>query len=181
MNNRLVAAYENEFSSLKSLPNDAKEKVIEIVFAYRIGVESITLISDDPHTIAKLADYLPEEFFEKASKYAIDLESIGSNKVRIYRSLNDGNNIMKGYYIENEKVYETKIYKRTEDRGLILVDRYDEVGNLISANEAEVRAKPEDWKGSSLVPKIAAENNFFANYLKKRDKDQCYVRVRIIT
>lgn len=181
--NKLVNAYENYFLSIKNLPVELKENTIEFVFAYRKGIETVTLVTENPYIISKsfnLASCLPEEFYEKTKKYAIDIESASSNKVRVYKTLNSQHEIGKGYYIVDNTVVETKIYKKTEQRGLILIDRYDAEGNIISKNEAEVRANADEWKGSLLVPSVAADNNFYVNYLKKQDKDQCYARVRPI-
>ena len=180
MKHKLIEAYKDEFPALKSLSSEIKNNIIEIIFAYRQGIETITLGFESADFVSKLTNYLPSDFYEKTRKYGIDFESIGSDKVRLYKTLDTPTEFLKGYYINNNKVIETKIYKRSEQRGLILIDRYDEKGNIISENEVEVRATAEEWKGSALIAKIAEANNFFVNYLRKRDKDQCYARVRII-
>ena len=51
--NKLVNAYENYFLSIKNLPVELKENTIEFVFAYRKGIETVTLVTENPYIISK--------------------------------------------------------------------------------------------------------------------------------
>ena len=179
--NRLISVYENHFLQLRHLPDSVKSTVIELVFSYRNGVETICIVVSSLESLLHLVNNLPLDFFEKTYyRYAVDLESINSNKSRVYRDSDDC--VLIGHYIDqNGNVLETKKYiTNTANKQELLIDRYDSNKNLIDSGEKEIVTSYDSWKGSNLVTLLAKQNNLHTIYLKKVDKDQCYVRVRDI-
>lgn len=179
--NRLISVYENHFLQLRHLPEIVKDSTREIVFSYRSGVESICLFVSSSEVLSLLVKNLPYDFFqENYYKYGVDLESIFTSKIRIYRDSDDC--VLIGHYIDqNGNVLETKKYiTNTANKQELLIDRYDSNKNLIDSGEKEIVTSYDSWKGSNLVTLLAKQNNLHTIYLKKVDKDQCYVRVRDI-
>ena len=176
--NTLISAYENYFNELRYLPLAVKNDVRELVFSYRKGVESICLVLASVETLTLLVPNLPKDFFTNTYyRYAVDLDSVNNEIIRVYRD--DSTYVLVGYYIDSSgSVIETKHYKRSTNKNEICIDRYDSDNNLISADEKEISSTEDQWKGQQLVTLIAKQHNFNTIYLKKVDKDQCYVRVR---
>ena len=88
--NRLIEIYENHYLQLRHLPETVKDSTREIVFSYRNGVESICLFVSSSEVLSLLVKNLPYDFFqENYYKYGVDLESIFTSKIRIYRDDND--------------------------------------------------------------------------------------------
>ena len=176
----------NLFASLHSSTSDLDTSVLDrttsFVYCCRDGVESVTLVTNSKETLRSLVGELPEEIYD-TGRYAIDLSSIGTDKVRIYLNSQSKDEYLVGYYLSSSNsVLEEKKYKKT-DTDDILIDRYDANGDLISSNEREVLATKSDWSGSSSladdIEAIASENNLRVQYSKKADKDQSYIIVRV--
>lgn len=171
-------------SSTKDLDSSVLDKTTSFVYCCRDGAESVTLVTDNKETLRSLIGDLPKEIYD-TGRYAIDLSSIGTDKVRIYLNSQSENEYLVGYYFSNNNsVLEKKRYKKTDPEGDdILIDRYDSNDNLISANELEVVAEKSDWSGSSSlaenIESIASKNNLRVQYSKKADKSQSYIIVRV--
>lgn len=178
--NTLISAYENYFIELRHLPTKVKKNTCELIFSYRNGVESICLFLSSLDSLTALVKNLPNDFFEEQYyRYAVDLSSIDTEIIRVYRD--DKEYALKGYLInKNGIILEAKNYKKSLNKKESLIDRYDSQNTLISPNEKEIVAKEEEWKGSPLVPLIAKQNQFHVIYFKKETKDQCYARIRNI-
>lgn len=179
--NNIVSVYEKEYKILKDLPACIKSSIKELIFSYRDGKETICAVFNNKNAILELLGKLPDIILNtNVDTYGVDLESIGTDKLRIYHTSTDKDKMLIGYYIKNDSIFEYKIYKRTNDRALTLIDRYNANYELISENEREIRAERSDWKGSRKIFDMADANNFYTNLLMKSNKDQCYVRVRIL-
>ena len=168
--------------STRDLDSAVLDKTTSFVYCCRDEVESVTLVTNSKETLSSLIGDLPEEIYD-TGRYAIDLSSIGTNKVRIYLNSQSKSEYLIGYYFSSDNsVLEKKVYKKTEGDD-ILIDRYNSSGSLISANEREVLATKSDWSGSNSladsVESIASENNVRVFYSKKADKNQNYIVVRV--
>jgi hypothetical protein len=177
----IVTVYEKEYEILNKLPQDIKISIKELIFSYRNGEETICAVFNNKDPLLDLLGNLPETIMNTdVDIYGVDLESIGTDQVRVYHSHKEKDKMLIGYYMKNNEIVEYKIYKRTDDRSIILIDRYNSNNELISGNEKEVRAERSEWPGSKRILKLADLNGFYINFLKKADKDQFYARVRII-
>lgn len=178
--NRLIEIYENHFLHLRHLPNAVKQNVIELIFSYRNGVESICLFVTSVDVLSLLVKNLPDDFIQKKYyRYAVDLESIGTDKIRVYRD--DDNCSLVGHYIDcYGNILETKHYVLDREVHELTIYRYDSNKNLISSDEKEIVTAEDSWKGSPLAILLAKQYNLHTIYLKKVNKDQCYIRVRDI-
>lgn len=179
--NNIVTVYEKEYKILNRLPQNLKLSIKELIFSYRNGKETICAVFNNKDPLLDLLGNLPEKIMNtNVDTYGVDLESIGTDQVRVYHSCKEKDKMLMGYYIKDNKIDEYKIYKRTDDRSTILIDRYNSNGELISANEKEIRTERSEWPGSKTILKLADSNGFYTNFLKKVNKDQFYARVRII-
>jgi hypothetical protein len=181
--NDIISVYEKEYEILKDLPQSVKSSIKELIFSYRNGIETICAVFNRKSAVIELlGPELPEKILlSDEDTYGIDLESISTDNVRIYHNYKK-NDIIGGYgySLKNSEIVEYKIYKRTSDRSVISIDRYNSNDELISENEKEIRAERSDWKGSKKIFELADSNGFYTNLLKKATKDQCYIRVRLI-
>lgn len=179
--NNIVTVYEKEHKILNKLPQSVKLSIKELIFSYRNGEETICAVFNNKGPLLDLLGSLPEKIMNTdVGTYGIDLQSIGTDQVRVYHSHKEKDKMLIGYYMKNNEIVEYKIYKRTNDRSIILIDRYNANNDIISENEKEVRAERSEWPGSKRILELADSNGFYTNFLKKVNKDQFYARVRII-
>ena len=177
----IISVYEKEYKILKDLPSNVKLAIKELIFSYRDGKETICAVFNNKNAVLNLLGTLPDRILNiNVDTYGVDLESIGTDKLRIYHSSTDKDKTLIGYYVRNNSIFEYKIYKRTNDRAVLLIDRYNADDELISKDEKEIRAERSDWKGSKKIFDLADANGFYTNLLMKSNKDQCYVRIRVL-
>lgn len=163
---------------LETMTNEARSNICELIFCMRDGIFSTVIVFNNKETfLSVLGDYPPEINLIQARRYYIDIESLGSDKIRIYNCESD-NLILTGYYLNNNSVYEIKKYKRTDSPKIINIDRYNANGEIISKNEEEVECDISDWTGPNELVSIAIETNLLINVMKKTNKNQTYLRVR---
>jgi len=166
--------------STNELDSEILNKTTELIYCYRDGVESVTLVVDNRQTLRDLVGDLPPEIYN-TTRYGVDLSSIGTDKVRIYLNSHSNEEHIIGYYFSSDnKVVQKKNYKKTDTTDA-LIDRYESDGTEISIDEVEVVASRADWGGSSSLAdsleKIASDNNFILLYSKREGKDQSYIKV----
>lgn len=165
---------------LDNLSYEIKNLITEIIFTKRNDVISVTVVFPKREPVEELVSFqIPIELLRYNSKrFGVDLESIGSNKVRLYvDDPFDRLVSIYGYYLDSfGTIYEKKVYKRN-GKTSILIDRYDSNDVLISENEEEVSCTSKDWKGPLSLAKAANINGYETVFIRKKDKDQCYLRV----
>lgn len=174
-------------------------RIKSIVFTRRNDFHSVAFIShfvkgtDDEANFEKICQYnFPTEWYETESGWvsyvAVDLESVGTNKLRVYKNQPDKNprdgsdwweNI--AYYIDTEtnKVLGTKHYLRSERNRCYYIDYYDADNNLVAKMQREISATKEDWNGPEELFNIVIEENFGYVFAKKENKDQAYFAVHL--
>ena len=121
------------------------------------------------------------------SLVGVDLESIGTNKVRVYKNQPSSNPHDGGktewlehvaYYIDSStgEVTGTKEYWRGDNNMCYYINYYDQNGP-VAMRQREVAATKEDWDGSEELLQIVEEENFRYVFTKKESKDQAYLIV----
>lgn len=176
---KLINTFEPFFESLRNLPFWAQLAATELIITERSDILSVCYVTDDLFTFIKLVGDVPQSIREADTvRYGVDLESIGTNKVRLYTNGDSARNeALHGYYVDNGAIYETKRYKRS-DNGL-LIDRYDANGALISSDEPETSGDRSLWTGPSSIADAAEGigGNWSVVYMEKTNAPQSYIRV----
>jgi hypothetical protein len=177
-----VDAFKGYSAALDQLPDHYLSATSELVWSYRAGGVTLCWVTEDLTAFTEvLGGTVPEVLtLTESSRYAVDLESLGSDKIRLYiNSPNDGE-VLLGYYfssLEHDAApYEYKVYtavSKTE----VSVSRYTGSGDLIS-NEGEVQTNvPADWGGPKELLDLCKSQPGSVRILKKTAKDQSYLRV----
>ena len=166
--------------STSGLSSDVLNKTTEFIYCFRDGVESVCLVTEDKETLKSLIGDLPTEIYD-TNRYAVDLSTIGTNKVRLYLNSKSNDEYIIGYYFSNSNaVLQKKLYKK-DNTVNSLIDRYESNGDLISENEAEVSGVKSDWGGDSSLAdsleNVASQNNVSIFYSKRNGKNQNYISV----
>lgn len=166
---------------LDNLSTELKSQLKELVFSIRQNVLSVCAVFSDKEPIEKLIGFnIPKEILDlKPGKLGVDLDSIGTDRLRLYASNTDDGVEVYGYYLKDNSIYEKKIYTEVKVPGApyISIDRFDADGKIISENEVELIGDESYWVGSRDLIDIARENNYRCVFFKKKEKDQCYVRI----
>jgi hypothetical protein len=181
-----ITAFKGFSQPLDLLPKTMHSSILELIFSYRMGEFSAVVVFDKKKHIEKLVGFsLPEELLNYDSfRYAVDLESINTDIIRIYvdSRIDDGVAIYGYYFNKNATLIEKKLYKKHADT-VLLIDRYDASDDLISAAEEEIECVESDWKGPKGIVDVA--KTIIGNvpqyrylFLKKVSKDQNYIRIR---
>lgn len=187
-----------------------RDRIKSIVFTRRGDHHSVALIQkfskgmangvDDEANFERMCGYnFPQEWYETydntgeqvgwISFCSVDLDSVGTNKLRVYKNqphkkpenLNDEwwENI--AYYIDttNRKVLGEKHYLRSMRDRCYYIDYYDSEGNLVAEKQKEVQATKADWNGSEELFNIVQEEEWTYVFSKKENKDQGYFIVHV--
>jgi hypothetical protein len=176
-------AYRGYSAALDGLEDHCLTTTSELVWSCRSGVVSLCWVTEDLAAFTEvLGGTVPEILTMTGSaRYAVDLESLGTDTVRLYiDSPNDGE-VLLGYYFSSlehdAEPYEYKVYSpvsKTE----VSVSRYTGSGDLISESEGEVQTNvPADWGGPKELLDLCKEQPGTVRILKKTAKDQSYLRV----
>jgi hypothetical protein len=163
---------------LNKLDDSVISKLCSIVFAKRSDDLSACAITRDKELFKQLCSKitLPRNFLEGDHiKWGVDLESIETNKIRIYRVPPRSNAVrLEGLYIDRDgKILEKKLYKKSLEG--LSIDRYDGTGKLINAGEIEVECTEKDWSGPKELVKDAKDSGYEINFMKKISKEQTYL------
>jgi hypothetical protein len=171
--------YSKDFDSLD---NEIKSSISTIVFSKREEVFSICAVTSNRIAFDAMCKNisLPRELFLRPSiKWGVDLESLNTDKIRVYSLLPKSSNIrLYGFYIDaSGNIFEKKLYKYKSPTEF-LIDRYDGEGNLITSNEHETECSESEWTGpKKLLFQLKASNKYEYNFMKKVEKNQTYIAV----
>ena len=176
---KLINTFEPFFQSLRDLPFYARLAATELIISDRDGDLSVCYVTESLFDFIKLVGDVPEHIRNAPTeRYFVDLESIGTDRVRMYIESDSDNEELLGYYVNNNRIYESKRYKRNPDGGL-LIDRYNQANAKISSDEGEISGDRSLWTGPAAIAD-AAENmggSWSVVYLAKTDKPQSYIRI----
>ena len=174
-----VQLFAGKNAHLDALSDAIKEKLYGIIFSYRLGVETVAITFSDRSILEELAGAYTKNI-PQGSMYYLDLDSIGTDKVRIWVDKRDEDICLYSYYVDQGgSVYEKKEYRFEDGTNNLLIDRFDAQGILLSADEPEAVAESTDWKGDPSIIPIIEEHNLRVRYMKKLLKDQNYVYVKV--
>lgn len=168
--------------SFVELEDHVKSSVIEIGFSIRESGESVCLVLNSFDAFSSLVKNVPEKITNdylqgKTTKFYVELESLNTDKVRLYTNHSDEGIELMGYYSNDGVIYETKVY-RFVDRNTTNIERYDSNLNLIDNTEFDSLVSLDEWTGSKRIIEIANEKNYGVYCAKKTPKNQVYLLVR---
>ena len=192
---RFVVAEHFSFLSpaLSDLSPDIKNQLVEVVYCWGDGVESVSVVTESLDCLGSLLNGdVPTEVSEGTvyshyPRYAVDLESIGTDKLRLHRddATRDDISAVGFIYDANMNLIEREDYWRdkTGDQPQMLIDRYDASNNLISSKELDsVVVTKNDFLGSSeladKVEQLASEKRYIVVFANKIQVKESYIRIR---
>lgn len=167
--------------NLSKLDSITKSSIFELIFSIRDSVETVCVVFKSFDVFSKLVGTVPEKIIRdyesgKATKFYVDLESLNTDKVRLYTNYKETDIQLMGYYVNNSQIYETKIYRDISNTGVI-IERYDSEMNLIDDQETEDITTLTAWTGNKEIIDIALKNSLRIVCIKKSIKDQNYLLV----
>jgi len=171
--------------NLAKLDRSIKDEIHQLIFSFRDSIESVCVVLKSFEAFTKLVVDVPEKIVEdyesgKATRFYVDLESLNTNKVRLYTDYRQNNIQLVGYYVDNGQIYETKIYHDTGPTSMI-IERYDSEMNLIDDTETENVVELTEWSGNKEIIDIALNNSLMIKCLKKMNKNQNYLLIKYFT
>jgi hypothetical protein len=181
--------------ALDIIPHD---RIKSFIFTRREDFYSVGLIMHygqrgDRDNFEKLVGKKLDDVFYSteagwASVLCVDLESIGTGQLRLYKDqpnnkagIKPGDNWIEnvGYYIdENDNIVGSKTYTIDWENLCYIIDYYDANGAQVKT-EHEVRGTIEDWNGPQEIVDIVTQNNIHNITTKKVNKDQAYFIVTV--
>tara|TARA_Y100000996_G_scaffold181993_1_gene142285 strand:- start:345 stop:1010 length:666 start_codon:yes stop_codon:yes gene_type:complete len=188
---------------LNNLPSDIKSQLVEVVYCWRDGVESVSVVTESLDCLSALLNgNVPTEIseakmysttvhaaqpYQYLPRYGVDLDSIGTDNLRLATGDEgrEGISAVAFKYDSSGNLIEREDYWRdkTGDQSGMLVDRYDAYDNLIISKELDsVVVAKDDFLGSSeiadKIEQIANEKRYglvFANKVKAKES---HIRIR---
>lgn len=177
-----TGAFRGYSAALDDLNDNELDQTSELIWSCRNGELSVCWVTEDLDTfIAVLGGSAPEVATNnKSSRYAVDLESLDGDVVRIYIDSPEEDEVLIGYsfnYLSvNATPTEYKLYKRLTKTSLN-VERYTPAGDLISTEgEAQTNVR-SDWSGPVGLLDICEAQPGIVRIIKKTQKDQSYLRL----
>ena len=178
--------------ALNNLSSDIKKQLMGVIHCCSDGVESVTVLTENLECLSTLLNgNVPTEISEGKTyvtpRYGVDLESIGTEELKLYRDDAERDDISAiGYkFNSNGDLIEREDYWRdkTGDQPGILVDRYDASNNLIlSKAPRSVVVTKNDFLGNSeladKVEQIASEKNYIVVFANEIGGKESYIRIR---
>jgi len=177
--------------ALDNLSSDIKNQLVEVIYCWRDGVESVNVVTESLDCLRTLLNgNVPTEISEakvySIPRYGIGLESIGTDSVRLYTDDEQRDDICAVSYKFNSDgdLIERKDYWRdkTGDQPGVLIDRYDASNNLISSNESAIMVTKSDFLGSSeiadKIEQIANEKKYTVVFSNRVKSKHSYIRIR---
>lgn len=164
------------------LPADVLEDIGEVIYTMRNGLFSVCVVMSKLETLTKLIGTVPDLIQSAVTKrYFVDLQSIGTDTLRLYTDAPEPDVVIYGYYFyPPHEMLQKKVYKKVGP-GKLAIDRYNGNGILISANEPERQGDPSCWLGdrdfAARVEQEAGTNAYAVRYTYKEGKPQSYLRV----
>jgi hypothetical protein len=191
---RFAVAEDFSFLSpaLNNLSSDIKKQLVEVVYCWRDSVESVSVVTENLDCLRTiLKGNVPNEISEGAvyqiPRYGVDLESIGTDELRLYRDDAERDDISAiGYKFDsNGNVIEREEYWRdkTGNKPGVLLDRYDASNNLISSKEPDsIVVEKNNFLGNmelaDKVEQIASEKKYIVVFANKIQSNESYIRIR---
>ena len=168
--------------SLSNLSDSILEDIHQVVLSHRDGVDSICVFTPNLGTLESLLpNGVPSEVYKATTaRYAVDLLSIGTDQLRLYVDSPASDETLIGYYFTSDnRMSQKKNYKRNPSNiKSLLIDRYDNVGTLISSNEPENESDSSCWQGNPAWAAMAEASPYRVRYLFKGSKPQSYIFVQ---
>jgi hypothetical protein len=158
------------------------EDIGEVIYTMRSGVFSVCVVMSKLETLTKLIGTVPDLIQSAVTKrYFVDLQSIGTDTLRLYTDAPEPEVVIYGYYFyPPHEMLQKKVYKKVGP-GKLAIDRYNGNGILISAAELESQGEPSCWLGdrgfADRVEREASTNGYAVRYTYKEGKPQSYLRV----
>ena len=161
---------------LDALPTPLKKNIKELVFCQRQDCFSVTAITRDFKTFQKIIKYIPEGFETESNRFGVDMESLDTDKVRLYHSLSKSapSSLYGIYWNPSQGIYEEKDYIRDHD-GLIIKRKIN--GVLTGMEEGEVECSIDEWTGPKEIVDVINMFDINTIALKKTHANQTYLRV----
>lgn len=166
--------------ALDALTDRQRAALVEVVFCYRLGVLSATVVFNDAEVLRKVAGHIPDKIAQANTwRYGVDLESLAIGEPRFYVDGDEPGTLLLGFsYLATGALAEWKRYWRDPDnKHRVLIDRYGSESRVISVGEIERAGGPELWKGPATLPKVASAAGMYLIFLAKEAKDQSYLRL----
>jgi len=178
----------------KVLDQYPHDRIWRLIFSRRQSDFSVGLVvryenndTDRVHFETLIGFKLPDDFYltpeGNIAAICVDLESLNTDKVRLYKDQPHGRSLVGpgepwieniGYYLDREgNVYGTKTYTRDEKVGEYRIHYYDKDNNLLKV-EKEVLGKISDWNGPSEIVDVVKKQNLYYAMMKKVSIDQGY-------
>ena len=168
--------------STAALPAAVLEDIGEIIYTMRDESLSVCVVASKLETLTKIIGKVPDLIKSAVTKrYAVDLQSIGTDILRLYTDGSEPGVVINGYYFDPSlKMLQKKTYKKVKP-GELAVDRYNEDGVLISPDEPEKQGDSSGWLGdkafAARVEQEASAHGHAVRYTYKGNKSQSYLRV----
>lgn len=166
---------------LRSMDFRTHSSISELVFACRDGEVSLCVVFSNAMALRSLIGDLPAEIEQAQTiRYAVDLESIGTDKLRLYIDGQEDGEVLRGFYFDrNMRKTILKKYRKTDDKAIISIDRYNGAGSLVSGDEPEAASDSSCWTGPQdlLDAALDAQQDHNVIFLSKGDKLQSYIRI----
>ena len=196
VDNKLRFSVAEDFSflspALDNLPTNIKNQLAEIVYCWRDGVESVIVVTESLDCFQTLLkDNVPTEMLEakvysRYPRYGVDLESIGTDNVRMYTDDEQRADISAISYKFNSdgNLTEKKDFwrHRVGDQKNALIDTYDASNNLTFFKRPLTVLTKSDFLGSSeLVDKIeqvANTKRYSLAFFNIASSNHSYIRIR---
>lgn len=193
--NKFRGFYPDLDKALDILPHN---RIGKLIFTRRDDKYSVGLImkyghEGDRENFEKLiGKNLTDDFYKTPNGYVgvlcVDLESLGTGQVRLYKDqphnksgLKPGQNFIEnvGYYIdENGNTVGKKTYMVDWLNRCYQIDYYDKDGTHVKM-EREIQGTIEDWNGPQEIVDIVTQNKLYYALTKKEKKDQAYFIVTV--
>tara|TARA_X000001036_G_C20572610_1_gene763301 strand:- start:172 stop:834 length:663 start_codon:yes stop_codon:yes gene_type:complete len=205
MYSRFAVAEDFSFLSpaLNNLSSDIKSQLTEVVYCWRDGVESVSVVTESLDCLSAILNgNVPTEILEakmypttvQASqayqylpRYGVDLDSIGTDSLRLATG-DEGRQDVSAVafkYNSSGNLIEREDYWRdnTGDQLGMLIDRYDANDNLIISKELDsVVVEKSEFLGSSeladKVKQIANEKGYITIFSNKVKSKESHIRIR---
>lgn len=168
--------------STAELPLDVLGDIREVIYTIRDGMFSVCVVMSKLETLANLIGTVPDLVRDAITeRYFVDLQSIGTDTLRLYTDAVEPGVVIYGYYFDTSlKMIQKKNYKKVKP-GELAVDRYDSDGVLTSHSEPEKQGDSSCWLGdkdfAAQVEQEASANGYVVRYTYKQEKPQSYLRV----
>ena len=178
-----VSTFYGHSAALDQLSDSCRDATSELIWSYRSGELSLCWVTEDLSAFTEvLGGTIPEVLtISGSSHYSVALESLGSDKIRLYIDSPNPDEFMVGYYFSSlahgAVPSEYKIYTPTS-RAELSISRYNSAGGLISEDEREVQTEDHaDWGGPKDLLDLCLAQPQQLTILKKVSKDQSYLRL----